>query len=420
MIGEVREGAFSSEVLRRSVEGLPEGELRLVSTLFYLCLRRLPLWEELLSSRVDASRLPPFARELLLVGLCGLLELRRFSRASLVNALVEACKGRYPGLASLVNAVLRSFCRDLDRGLVVSGLEAHGRLGSSPWFFERLLGPLGERGRRSFLSMRPLPSLLLRDGSSGEEVLSEARSGGLRPFPSPLSPLSVRLCRGVIPSRLSSFARGLCSQASESTALVVEVLSSLPSPGGLLVDLCAGRGVKLSHLLALRPDLRALALEISPARARALAGNLRRMGVRGRAEVEVRDSTRAELPPRGLFLLDAPCTGSGTAHRHPEIRWRLGPGGLEGALEIQRRLLRRALEGLEEGYLVYSVCSLFPEEGEEMVSSSMGLEGVRAVSVDLPPAWSRFARRGRWGFQVLPLLPWLDGFYVSVLEVRRR
>jgi 16S rRNA (cytosine967-C5)-methyltransferase len=80
---------------------------------------------------------------------------------------------------------------------------------------------------------------------------------------------------------------------------------------------------------------------------------------------------REPLPFRGSFdriLVDAPCTGTGTLAHNPEIKWRLRPAAIEELREIQRRILRHALEALAPGgRLVYSTCSLEREENEDVV-----------------------------------------------------
>jgi 16S rRNA (cytosine967-C5)-methyltransferase len=131
----------------------------------------------------------------------------------------------------------------------------------------------------------------------------------------------------------------------------------------------------------------------------------------------------AERPAlRGLFgrvLLDAPCTGTGVIRRHPEIRWRRSPEDIQAAARAQGRALRAAA-GLVSpgGRLVYSVCSLEPEEGLERIEELRRERGdltlVDARSI-LPPALHRLVD-GRGFLQTLPHRDDTDGFFAAVLS----
>ena len=129
-----------------------------------------------------------------------------------------------------------------------------------------------------------------------------------------------------------------------------------------------------------------VAADRHPGRLRRLAANLRRVGARGVAPLRA-DMAAGSPPLCGTFdqiLLDAPCSGSGTLRRHPEIRWRLRPEDLKLLAARQRRLLETAAGLLAPGgRLVYAVCSMEPEEGDEVVlgflrsAASMRLEDPR-------------------------------------------
>jgi 16S rRNA (cytosine967-C5)-methyltransferase len=128
-------------------------------------------------------------------------------------------------------------------------------------------------------------------------------------------------------------------------------------PGMTVLDLCAAPGNKAAQAMA--AGARVIACDISMRRLADVPGSR-----------VLLDGTR-ELPFGTKFdriLIDAPCSGTGTLARNPEIKWRLNPGDLTRFQSTQRRMLRRALEFLKpDGRLVYSTCSLEKEENEDVV-----------------------------------------------------
>ena len=140
------------------------------------------------------------------------------------------------------------------------------------------------------------------------------------------------------------------------------------SPGQTFLDVCAAPGNKTAQ--ALESGVRAVACDIHWSR----LATMKSLGV----DLVVLDA-REPLPFRRRFdriLVDAPCTGTGTLARNPEIRWRLRAESIGELQQVQKLILGRALEALEPGgRLVYSTCSLEQEENEEVV----GVGVVRSV-----------------------------------------
>jgi 16S rRNA (cytosine967-C5)-methyltransferase len=144
-----------------------------------------------------------------------------------------------------------------------------------------------------------------------------------------------------------------------------------PARGAIVVDCAAAPGGKATHLAEITgPDGRAIALDLNFAglrKARTLAARLGHRNVFfARANMRV----AAPLRPQacGFVLLDAPCTGLGTLREHPEIRWRRRPDDLGRMAAIQAEMAENAATLVRPGgALVYAVCSLAPEEGEDVV-----------------------------------------------------
>jgi 16S rRNA (cytosine967-C5)-methyltransferase len=117
-------------------------------------------------------------------------------------------------------------------------------------------------------------------------------------------------------------------------------------------------------------------------------------------------------------MLDAPCSGSGTWARHPDGKMRLSPEKLEDLAELQSKLLVRAIDlAAAGGTVLYSTCSLFRQENEQVVAKAME---ARPGIVEMPPhnTYDCLIRGRPWGSYILPRLPWLDGFFIAVLTKR--
>lgn len=195
----------------------------------------------------------------------------------------------------------------------------------------------------------------------------------------------------------------------------------IPSTATEVLDLCAAPGGKTMQLAA--AGHRVTAVDASKSRLERLRENLGRTHLA--AELVTADALEWRSPRKfDAILLDAPCSATGTFRRHPEVLYRARPSIVASSAELQSRLLERAMEWLTpEGVLVYSVCSLEPQEGEEVISAL--LAAYPQVEIDPPkadelPAFPKPSPEG-W-VRILPGLledkGGLDGFFMVRL-VRR-
>jgi 16S rRNA (cytosine967-C5)-methyltransferase len=190
-------------------------------------------------------------------------------------------------------------------------------------------------------------------------------------------------------------------------------------------------------MLALRlADAEILATDVSAKRMAQMAARLRRYAFAQHMRCAVADATVASLEDErdakfDLILCDVPCSGTGTLARNPEIRLRLQPEDLARQSARQRAILTGALGRLAPGgRLVYSTCSLEPEENEQVVEAVASGAGVRRISVE--PLIARLADTGALRQEVsarltgtavkdgalrtLPGVHGCDGFFAVVLE----
>ena len=258
----------------------------------------------------------------------------------------------------LVNAVLR---RVAEKGAAIAaGLDA-ARVNTPDWLWDRWVRTWGEERTRKIAATHLIEPPLDLTVKSDPEAWAE-RLGG-RVLPSG----TVRLVpRGRIED-LPGFAEGAWWVQDAAAALLAKLLGDVA--GKRVADLCAAPGGKTAQLLAAGADV--VAVDASRARLKRLDENLRRLGL----AAEIVEADAATWQPDERFdavLLDAPCSSTGTIRRHPDIPYLKSDADIAELAVLQARLLDNAVSLLKPGgSLVYSTCSLEPEEGEAQVAALM-------------------------------------------------
>ena len=206
----------------------------------------------------------------------------------------------------------------------------------------------------------------------------------------------------------------------EASQLVPMLFGPALQTATLIADVCAAPGGKTLILATAAAGGHVVACDLHDGRLRRMRDNLERVGVRNVSLVAL-DMSADPPPIHGSFdavLVDAPCTGTGTLRRHPEIRWRLEPADVERLAALQRRILERAA-GLVSpgGSLVYAVCSLEPEEGERQIPAFLAGRPDFVVSDPGPhlPGAAATLVDERGFFATSPAEGGLDGFFGALL-----
>jgi 16S rRNA (cytosine967-C5)-methyltransferase len=174
------------------------------------------------------------------------------------------------------------------------------------------------------------------------------------------------------PERLPGFAEGWWSIQDEAAQAAALLLN--PQPGESILDLCSAPGGKTTHLAELSHDqARIIACDVSRPRLDRVLQNQQRLGL---SSIELHLIDRSgEGIPSGEFdaaLVDVPCSNTGVLHRRPEARWRFDTTALEELTALQLRLLLTAASRIRRGgRLVYSTCSLEPEENSRLVRAAL-------------------------------------------------
>lgn len=435
------EGAYASDVLHADLgAGVKPADAALSTELAMGVLR----WRRLLDFLLERQLKKPVGRLDLPVALAlrmGIYQLRfleKIPARAAVHESVELVKlARKTSAAPLVNAVLRRTAEEASsptEKFLPPNLPTAERLGilhSHPtWMVARWLSRLGEAGAVALLqadNQTPRLSCAVHHAQHRDEIIRELENSGLRIEPGRLLEAAFSASGGS-PARTEAFRAGKISiqdEASQTIPLLLDV-----HPGDRVLDLCAAPGGKTPTLIRAAGDNGiVVAADRHAHRLRAMQAQFERLGLAGAQLVEL-DATQ-HLPFRGAFdriLVDAPCSGTGTLARHPEIRWRLRPEQLAELHELQSQMLRRALAQLAPGgRLVYSTCSIEPEENEEVVAEALqddssirrvpASEAAQALAPHLAPgvqAAALFAGDG--SFRTFPSAQHTDGFFAALLE----
>lgn len=221
-------------------------------------------------------------------------------------------------------------------------------------------------------------------------------------------PGHLRLPRGENVEKLAGFAEGEWWVQDLAASLPARLLGK--GEGRHVLDLCAAPGGKTLQLAA--QGWQVTALDISKRRLDLLKANLKRTGLKAGV---VRADALVWEPKHNFdaILLDAPCTATGTARRHPDVIHRIGQRQIEEMAELQTALIERASQWLKPGgLLVYATCSLEPAEGEQQTFT--GLQTVPIAPGDLPAGLSPDTNGSlRTDPGMLAHLGGLDGFYIT-------
>jgi 16S rRNA (cytosine967-C5)-methyltransferase len=252
--------------------------------------------------------------------------------------------------------------------------------------------------------------------ASREHALAALAEAGISTEPTPFSADGIILISPAAGLRETApYTEGLIRIQDEASQLIGRIVA--PEPGERILDLCAGAGGKTLHLAALMENRGSItAFDLHSERLRMLREETGRLGV---SIVETRTGDAA-IPVesfRKMFdrvLLDAPCSGLGTLRRNPEIRWRLAPVDLNQFMQTQKLFLKNAAECVRPGgRLVYSVCTVTPEENEIVIADFLinHRDFMLIPPANLPPALSDT----QGYFRTSPHLQGMDGFFAALL-----
>jgi 16S rRNA (cytosine967-C5)-methyltransferase len=381
----VHKGAFADVALDRVLaqHTLSDADRRLLTELVYGCVRRMRSLDALIDriAQKPSSNQAPDVRTILHLGLYQLRYLEHIPPSAAVNTTVELLKqNRLGGLSGFANGLLRQYLRLSKESdplsLGSSSIERLGILHSYPdWIVQTWTDSLGiEATEQLCLALNQPPTIDLRvnplrtDRDTVQAALAEQ---GVEAMPL-LCPQALRIVGNPGPIyKLPGYDQGWWMVQEASAQLVGHLVN--PQPGMVVVDLCAAPGGKTTHLVELMQGQGTVwACDRTASRLKRLQQNLNRLHMNEFVKLWQGDGRElaAEIPLADAVLLDAPCSGLGTLHRHADARWRQTPETVQELCALQTQLLKAAAQQVKPGgILVYATCTLHPLENEAVVGN---------------------------------------------------
>lgn len=420
-------GAFASTLLEKRAAKLRDPrEAGLLTELVQGVLRhRAPLDHAIAAAATrPVTEIDPEALTALRIGAYSLLYLDRVPDFAAVDTSVALVKEtRAAKAAGFVNGVLRTVAR---RGAQLlppapwSGdVPGLALFRSHPlWWTQRIVDRYGWDRADALLAANNQPAATVLAGAGDPAALAGALAAeGVDVTACRFVPSALRVVSGV-PQRTEVFKDGAFWIQDEASQLAVSLFGSTVGPR--VLDACAAPGGKTLGLASRsQPGGLVVAADRHSKRLLRLVQNVER--IRAGAVVTLAADMSKPAPFSCAFddvLVDAPCSGTGTLRRHPEIRWRLTPGDLGVTTDRQRRILGAAAAFVRPGgRLVYSVCSIEPEEGEQLIEEFLARD-TGFTRADPRPALTEAARElvgDDLAVRTGPLDDGMDGFYAVLL-----
>jgi 16S rRNA (cytosine967-C5)-methyltransferase len=372
------QGAYTDRALRaQAARARLEGrDLALATQLALGTVQRRATLDhlvEVLSER-PVERLDPPTLAALRLGLFQLCFLDGVASHAVVDESVQLAKAGRGGGHRLVNAVLRravAEARPLVGSLDDATPEAAAIKHSHPEWVARLWWEaLGPREARALMAAgNHPPESAIRANTlvaDAERVAAELARSGVATHPAQRLPEGLVVDRRFDLQASPLWDAGAMTAQSRASMLVSRIVA--PEPGERVLDLCAAPGAKATHLAALTEGRgEVVAVERRPARAGSLSDNAARMRARN-VRVRVGDARYDQGRDFDRVLVDAPCSGLGTLSARPDLRWRAAPEAVDRLAQLQGEILTAATRAVRPGgVLVYSTCTISPEENELQV-----------------------------------------------------
>jgi len=375
----VEDGFFSSVLLATEEARLQASDRALCHELVLGVLR----WQLKLDRIIEhyANRkIASLDRSVLIALRIGLYQLRFLTRVPASAAVDESVKlvqaARLSSARALVNAVLRRATREPEYEPAVNIADPVERLAvesSHPrWLIERWIASFGIEETKAFVGANnqtpPATFRVVQTRANETQVINRLESAGIKLEASELVPFAWRA------SNLNPVLRALAEKGEiyfqdEASQLVAETVEA--QDADCILDLCAAPGGKTSLIADRVPNVRVVASDLSERRLAIVSKAIAVQDLK-RVSLTVVDASQP-LPFRAesfdRVLVDAPCSGTGTLARNPEIRWRIAPEDIQIMATQQLEILSNASEVVKQGgRLIYSTCSVEREENEDVVA----------------------------------------------------
>ncbi len=428
-----RRGAFTDIALDRVLRTakLNSADRGLVTELVYGSVRRARTLDALIDQlgKKKAHQQPPDLRTIIHIGLYQLRYQQRIPPSAAVNTTVELAKENgFKGLTGVVNGLLRQYVRLAANSadplqLLQEPVQRLGVLHSFPdWIIQMWLEQLGVEETQQLCEwLNQSPTIDLRVNPlrvSTEEVEAAMQSAGVDVRRVPHLPQALRVVGGTgTIQHLPGFNEGWWTIQDSSAQLVSHLLD--PQTSEVVIDACAAPGGKTTHIAELMADEGKIwACDARASRLKKLQENAQRLQLKS-IQICTGDSRNFTQFTNSAdrVLLDAPCSGLGTLHRRPDIRWRITPATVQELSVLQEELLEQAATWVKPGgVLVYATCTLHPQENENVIQPFLERHSQWQIEPPLLNSFlTAFSTPQGW-IKVWPHQYQMDGFFMVRLK----
>lgn len=379
-------------------------------------------------SKRPTEKMPIFVRAILRLGIFQLFFLNRIPPSAVCNEAAELTKKYgHAGTVKFVNAVLRTASREPNRATmpetnVVEYLSF--RLQHPKWLIRRWLDAFGREETEKLCDFDNSPAVLsLRTNRlriDRDSLLKLLRGEGAEAYPSEWVPEGVLCVEHHALDTSDALRKGFFQVQDESSMQVAYVLD--PKPGDFVIDMCSAPGGKTTHLAErMNNQGNILAVDIHETKLARIKENARRLGI---SIIQTKCLDARELgkhyPEKAdRVLADVPCSGLGVLRRRPDARWRKTESEINKLPTLQREILESAAHVLKPGgIVVYSTCTIEPQENEEVVQAF--LETHKEFNLEMTGAYLPLKTSENHMVQFYPQRDGIDGFFMARLRKNER
>jgi 16S rRNA (cytosine967-C5)-methyltransferase len=426
-----QKGAYSNIAVNKYLEcsELQKIDKAFITELVYGTLRRRLTIDWIIGqfSTLKRNRISDWVLNILRMGIYQLIYMEKVPQSAACNESVKLSK-KYGHKASsgYVNAVLRNVARNRDKIAYPDKHKEYIRFLSikhshPQWLVEkwvRIFG--GEFTEKLLAGNNETADFIVRVNTlkiSRKKLIEELRIEGIDAVEGKYAEEAVILKNPSSISRLESFRKGYFQVQDESSMLAVKVLA--PQPGEFIMDVCSAPGGKASHIAQVMGNRgTVLARDIHEHKIGLVKGTVDRMGL-NIVRTEIFDAAVSDsnyIMKADRVLVDAPCTGLGIIRRKPEIKWSRNMENINEIIELQAKILNTSSNYVKPGgVLVYSTCTINPEENEEVVREFISMNTAfktEDISCMLPE--NIIKPKASSGYiQMLPNVHGTDGFFIA-------
>lgn len=422
--GELLDDVLETEALSGTSDG------RLLTHLVYGVLRFQGHLDWIITNlyRGDFSRMDENIKNVLRVGLYQLKFSDRLPAFAVVDEAVKSAKIFAPAQSGLTNAILRNYLRRGDKisfppwkkqpAQHIAAFHSHPL-----WLVKAWLDIFGKEETLALCKanneMPPLTIRVNKLKTSKEELEQKLNNEGFSYATTNFSPDGIVLIDSTGPiQKTALFREGLLRIQDEGAQLVSYLVN--PKYNENILDVCAGSGGKTTHLAAIMNNSgHILAIDRQAGKLTELKKEIERLGINNIETKKVDLSIMLPIELKEKFdqvLVDAPCSGTGTLRRNPEIKWRINVSDLKDYAAAQKTILQNAALAVKKGgRLIYCTCSLLPAENEDIIRQFL-LDNSQFISNPLPEIINRRLLDKNGFFRTYPHLHNTDGFFGAILQ----